>query len=159
MSLTLSLHNLEAQTIHVLTYIENNTAVFETEVFQLYSNKLKNQSEAIKNQLQISHLKAKYADHSGFSSSFFNLVKSEKKENIFKAEKEIHFKLDYIIDETGENVLACAICFPKEQVFLSASEIQAVLEEAMLHRFTYINKPKGISNFYFTVTYSYNTLL
>ncbi|KJD31281.1 hypothetical protein PK35_15720 [Tamlana nanhaiensis] len=146
-----------AQEVHVFAYAEEHNAVFETDAFDVYSQKLQNQKETINNQLEKADTKAKYKAHTGFSQSFFNLVKSEKKENIFKAEKEIHFSLDYILNEKGK-VLACAIFMPKEQVFLSASEIQALLEEAMTHKFDYINKPKSISNFYFKVTFSYNNM-
>ncbi|MCB4798408.1 hypothetical protein [Neotamlana laminarinivorans] len=154
-----SLSILQAQDIHVLAYSDYDVTVFETEAYQEYLNKVNKQSISFQNKLKESKLKAVYKTGSGFSQSFFNLVKSEKKENINKVENEIHFKLDYIINETGEKVLACAVYFPKEQVFLSASEIQAVLEEAMTHKFNYINKPKAISKFYFKVICTYNNLL
>ncbi|MCB4807394.1 hypothetical protein LG651_03955 [Tamlana sp. 62-3] len=158
LSVCFSFNELKAQEVHVFAYAEGSNAVFETDGFDGYSQKLQNQNKTIQNTLEKSHTKAQYKAHNGFSESFFNLVKSEKKENIFKAEKEIHFSLDYILNEQGE-ALACAIIMPKEQVFLSASEIQAVLQEAMSHKFKYINKPISISNFYFTVTYSYNNML
>jgi hypothetical protein len=144
------------QDIQIEATEEGHYAVFMTNLYYDYLNKIENQSYDLKRKLSDSQTNAKYRAGSGFNDSFFKVVLSEKKEDIFKPERGINLKIAYNIDETGNNVFSCALYFPKEHVFLSASEIQAVLVEAMNHKFDYTNKPIGESKFYFTVNCFYN---
>lgn len=144
-----------AQDIQVEAAEEDGFIVFMTNNHKEFLSKIEKQPQSLKIRIADAHIKAKYRKGSGFSDTFFKIVLSEKKENIFKAERSINLKIAYNIDETGDKVFSCALYFPKEQVFLSGSEIQAVLKEAMTHKFDYTNKLVNGSKFYFTATCFY----
>ncbi|NNC49593.1 MAG: hypothetical protein HKO01_03560 [Flaviramulus sp.] len=147
------------QDIQIEISNEDNYTVFMTSMHRAYLNTIESQSENIKRELKNLHTRANYRVGSGFSNTFFKMVLSEKKEDIFKAERQINLKIVYNINETGNTVFSCALYFPKEHVYLSGSEIQAVLVEAMNHKFDFINKPKNESTFYYTVNSSlYNEI-
>ncbi|SFZ89968.1 hypothetical protein SAMN05428642_101666 [Flaviramulus basaltis] len=144
-----------AQDIQVEVAEEDGYIVFMTNDHKDFLSKIESQSKSLKIRIADAHIKAKYRKGSGFSDTFFKIVLSEKKENIFKAERSINLKIVYNIDETGDKVFSCALYFPKEQVFLSGSEILAVLKEAMTHKFDYANKLTSGSKFYFTANCFY----
>lgn len=144
-----------AQDVQIEISNEDNYTVFMTNMHREYLNTIEDQSENLKRELKNSHTRANYREGSGFSNNFFKTLLSEKKEDIFKPERQINLKMVYNINETGNTVFSCALYFPKEHVFLSGSEIQAVLVEAMNHKFDFKNKPKNEGKFYFTVNSSF----
>lgn len=147
---------LSAQNIQVERFVNDSHIIFSTNGYTEYLKKVEQQSILVKSKMTYANTKAMYKTGSGFSRTFFEVVLSEKKEHIFKPHRIANFKIEYIIDETGEKVWSCALHFPKEAVFLSASEIHAVLTEAIQHKFDYVSQPKQASAFYFITTKAYD---
>ena len=154
--MTLITEGITAQNIQVERFVNNSHIIFSTNGYTEYLKKVEQQSISVKRNIASANTKAMYKTGSGFSRTFFEVVLSEKKEHIFKPHRAANFKIEYIIDETGEKVWSCALHFPKEAVFLSASEIHAVLTEATQHKFDYVNQPKQASAFYFITTKAYD---
>lgn len=152
----LFVQHLAAQITPIQTTTEGAFTVYKTSLHDQYSEEIKNQPYVLKRKISDINTKAKYRSGNGFNIASFQQLFSEINYNFLRNNRSVQsrFSVEYNIDETG-NVLSCSLYFPNNTVNLSDREIEAILIEAMKHKFDYIKKPTEANGFYFTVEYDF----
>ena len=152
----LFVQHLAAQITPIQTNTEGGFTIYKTSLHDQYSEEIKNQPYVLKRKISDINTKAKYRSGNGFDIASFQQLFSETNYNFLRNNRSIQsrFSVEYNIDATG-NALSCSLYFPNNTVHLSDSEIEAILIEAMKHKFDYVKKPAEVSDFYFMVKYDF----
>lgn len=138
-----------AQVTPVISNSNNKYNIYETAIYNQNIETIRNQYN-INKKLSNYNTTVKYKLNNGFTENFFisTLIPDHYDTLNNKSTREGLFKIRYIIDEVG-NVISCSLYFPKQLLILSNSEIEAILTEAMTHKFEYFKKPSDLNSFYF----------
>ena len=145
-----------AQVKPIVTSIDGDYTIYKTSLYDQYSDTLENQSYRLKMKLEKSYTKAEYRNNNAFPKDFFQLNLSKTNHRILKnnRSKQSRFYIKYIIDQTGDSVYSCSLQYPMNLLTLTSTEIEAILTEAMNHKFDYINEPIEDFDFYYKITYT-----
>ncbi|GAB1856605.1 hypothetical protein MHTCC0001_14400 [Flavobacteriaceae bacterium MHTCC 0001] len=110
-----------------------------------------------KEKISNTRTRAVYKSDSGFNDNFFQTVLSPSNYNTLKnnRSRQTLFKVSYVIDNTGNTTYSAALRFPTSLVTLSNAEVEAILTEALNHKFAYTKKPSDVNCFFLVVTYSF----
>jgi len=148
---------LDAQIKPISKTTEGNFIVFKTNLYDENLDALNNQTYELKRKISDANTEAIYRDSYGFSKNSFEKTFSESSYNFLRnnRNKQNTFSVKYIIDHTGNNVMSCALYFPVTSIELSDNEVEAILLEAISHRFDYTNKPIENNSFYFLANYNF----
>ncbi len=142
---------------HAQTTSSDDYNIYKTSLYDQYLETVENQPYQIRRSITDFKIQAKLKADFGFTTNFFQSSLTSEHYNTLKNNRnnrQSYFNIRYIIDQTGNKVYACSIYFPKGLITLSNTEIEAILNKAMTHKFEYIKKANNIDNFFYIANYT-----